>query len=154
MITKLTLEHALRVARNMRESDRREVMATRWNDNSEEFALECYRVSGVSWVAINKDGEPVVMGGFAFNSPGVATAWMVGTDKWLSVALEVSRFSKKSIRTLFSGNDIHRVQAFSALFHVESHRWLKVIGLTPEHLLPKWGKDEDDFILFEALKGS
>lgn len=154
MIAKLTLEHALRVVRNMREIDRREVMATRWNDDLEKFALDCYQVPGMSWVAINKEGEPVVIGGVAFNSPGVGTAWMVGTDKWLSVALEVSRFCKKTINTIFESEEIHRIQAFSAIFHTDSHKWLKLVGMHPKHVLHQWGKEKDDFILFEVIRGA
>lgn len=152
MIANLTLEHALGVARNMRESDRREVMATQWEDDIERFALDCYLSKGVKWVAINKKGEPVVIGGVSINSPGVGTAWMVGTDRWLTVALEVSRFCKNSIQSILSSGDVHRIQAFSAKFHAESHRWLKIVGMNPGSSLSKWGKNGEDFILFEVLR--
>ena len=111
------------------------------------------RHRGFHGVAINKEGEPVVIGGVAINTPKVGTAWMVGTDKWLTVAHEVSRFCKKSIKTIFEGDDVHRIQAFSAIFHTDSHRWLKLVGMQPTNLLPMWGKDKDDFIIFEVLKG-
>jgi len=153
VITKLTLGHALHVARNMRENDRREVMATRWDDDVEGFAIDCFRAPGLAWVAVNKEDEPVVMGGVAINSPGVGTAWMVGSDKWLTVALEVSRFCKKSIKTIFEGDDVHRIQAFSAIFHTQSHKWLEIVGMQPNNLLSQWGKEGEDFILFDVFKG-
>ena len=156
MILKLTLDHALYVSRRMRKTDRDEVMATRWNandnDNDADFALSCFKSLGSSFVAINKKGVPVIIGGVAMNAPGIGTAWMVGTDDWPSVALEVSRFCRKSIKKYLKSEDIHRIHAYSSVFHSDSHKWLELVGMKRGPLLKKWGKNHEDFILFEVFK--
>lgn len=155
MIVELTQEHALYVCQNMRESDFRECMETIWQandgDNAALIASHCMNANGPKWVAINREGVAVVIGGVALTAPCVGTAWMIGTDEWLSVALEVSRFCKSSMKTMFDSGVVHRIHAFSATFHTESHRWLELVGLTAGPTLKQWGKNKEDFILFEAL---
>lgn len=153
MIVKMNLGHALYVAAHMREVDWREVSATRWDDDREAFAMECYRLPGTHFTALNNQGEPVAMGGVALHTPKVGQAWLVGTDQFASMAIEITRFCRDSTNRLLE-TELNRINAYSAAFHVESHKWLEAAGLQKrETPLRQWGRNGEDFYLFEAIKG-
>jgi len=153
MIVPMTIDHALFVSRNMREVDFAEVMATRWDDDVDNFALESFRLPGIAYTAINdKNGLPVCIGGVAFHSPQVGTAWMVATDDFLSVALSVTRHVRRVIKTLLA-SELQRIHAFSADFHTDAHRWMQRCGMQCERTVPALGKNGEDFIVFSILRG-
>lgn len=153
MIVKMSLGHALYVARNMRENDWQEICATRWDEDPDSFAAECFRLPGTHFAAVDESGEPVAVGGVALHTPGVGQAWLVGTEAFPSLAIEVTRFCKASVEKMLA-SELHRIHAYSAAFHVESHRWLEAAGLSRHELpLRQWGRNGEDFYLFEAIKG-
>lgn len=151
-IVRLTGEDALYVAHHMRENDRLEINATRWDESPWRFAADCANLPGISYCAL-LDGEPVVIGGVALHQPGLGQAWMVGTDKFAQVAVSLTRFSRDVItRMLRDDSGINRIQAFSAAFHEESHKWLKAVGLNAITPLPQYGKGGEDFLIFYGLR--
>jgi len=153
VITQATWPDAIYVARNMREDDRAEVMATRWSDDPYDFAADCMRLPGVRLVARSGDGVPVAIGGVANWQPGVGQAWLVGTADVGLIGSEIAKSCRKSIEALFDTGTIHRIQAFSAATHTRAHRWLKAIGLHEESRLPMYGKNGEEFIIFAVTKG-
>lgn len=150
MIRKLTLDDALFVSRHMREVDRLEVMATRWNDAAEQFAMDVYTCGGPAYT-VTRLGRPVVVLGCTFTQPGVGTAWMVGTEDMPRVAIEATRFARKALASLLA-NNVHRIHAFSAGFHVEAHAWLRVLGFEIESRLERWGRNGEDFFMFAMVR--
>jgi len=151
MIETLTIDHARYIAHHMRQNDHREVMATLWSDDPEDFANDAVHYPGASY-AIIKNGEPVVMGGFAIHTPRVATMWMVGTDRFDEVRIEATRTAKKVIGELLNGHT-HRLQALSAGFHDDSHEWLKRLGFNQIQPVPAMGKHGEDFLMFSQTRG-
>ncbi len=152
MIATLDWPIALHVAQHMRADDFAEVMATRWNDSRYDFAADCMRLPGPKLAAL-LDGEPVAMGGVATHHPGCGQAWLVGTEKIGALGLEIAHVCRRSIRALFAEGGVHRIQAYSAAFHEDAHRWLKAIGLREEARLSRYGKGGEDFLVFGITKG-
>lgn len=151
-IVRLTHEDALYVVKKMRDEDRREVFATRWDDCDYGLAFDCANAPGAKWAAL-VDGEPVAIGGMALNQPGIAQAWMMGTDALPQAGVTLTRFCGDVIKKLLTGDSgIRRVQAHSAAFHVNAHKWLEAIGMTDRVALPMYGKHGEDFILFSRLR--
>lgn len=144
MIRKMTLDDALYVGRNMRESDFKEVMATRWNDDPDSFALECYRHEG--WTAL-ADGVPVAIAGIAIHQPMVGQAWMVGTKDIKKSGLTITRAIRTALNEL-TKESLNRIQAFSSESHTDAHEWLELIGMTLERDLPMYGKHGETFLLY------
>jgi len=153
VIVQATWPNMLEVCLGMRADDRREVMATRWSDDPFDFAADCMRLPGTKLAALLPSGEAVAVGGVAVHQPGIGQAWMVGTERIGELGVEIAHASKKGIKALFERGGVHRIQAHSAAFHSDAHRWLKAIGLRKEATLPKYGKGGEDFFIFSAVKG-
>ena len=129
MIVRMTIDHALYVSRRMRDVDYREVMAMRWDDDSDAFALDMYRMPGPAFAAINNRGYPAAIGGIALHTPKVGTAWMVGTEHFQTVALAVTRHTRSIFARLFNLDEVNRIHAWSAAFHTDAHKWLECFGM-------------------------
>lgn len=153
MILPATWPHVLAVSLAMRDDDRREVNATRWAEDPYDFAADCMRTPGPKLAAIRQDGTPVAIGGVATHHPGVGQAWLVGTHNIGLCGIEIAHACRKSIAALFADGGLHRIQAHSAAFHTDAHRWLKAIGLREESRLPGYGKGGEEFVVFSILRG-
>lgn len=152
MIEPLDIAAAHYIAERMREIDWREVSATAWHDSRAAFAAECLRWPGPKFVVRTGAEVPVVMGGLALHTPGVATAWAVGTDNWRRVAVEATRYARQAVEQLLADGVVHRVQALSAVFHEPSHRWLRLCGLRRESTVVAYGRNREDFYMY-AITG-
>ncbi len=151
MIAPLTIDQALYVARRMREVDFAEVMATRWDDDPDRFAVDSFRLPGVAWAATTAVGEPAAIGGVALHTPGVGTAWLVTTEAFPQVALSVTRHVRQVVDRLLAG-ELRRIHAWSAAFHVEAHRWMERVGMRREAVLRALGKDGEDFFMYAITR--
>ena len=145
MIVELTPRHAIEVAFNMRDIDRREVLSSCRSKTPLEFAKECLYHGG--FAVLDSTGKAVCVGGVAYQWEGVGNAWMVGTDAVYKHMIEVTRLGIK----LVNDKNLRRVQAWSAAFHTDSHKWLSRIGFVEAHKLKSWGRNGEDFILFEKF---
>ncbi len=150
-ITQMEPKDIIYVSRHARDVDRRELCATSQVDDVMQFVAKTLVIPGPAFCCIS-NGVPVAVGGIALHSPMVGTAWMWGTDAFPSVAVLITRFCKAMINGLIADESTNRVQAFSADFHTESHRWLKAIGMTHEGTMRKYGKDGEDFYIFSVVK--
>ena len=145
MITDLTMEHALHIAYNMRVEDKIEVMASSRAEYLMDFARECFLFGGFCLLAA--DGEPVAMAGVAKQWDGVGNVWMVGTDRLKNHMKEVHR----KVKQVTSDPQWKRLQAWSHAGHTTAHVWLEHLGFTNAHTLKMFGKQGEDFYLFEKF---
>lgn len=151
VIRDVTWKEAIYVCTHMRADDFDEVMATRWDNDAHSFAAECMRLPGYKKVAV-VDGVPVAIGGLAVWQPGVGQAWLVGTPNIGKAGRQIAKHCKAEIARMFESGCIHRIQAFSSATHTQAHLWLNSIGLKQEALMPKYGKNGEDFIIFSIVK--
>lgn len=147
MICDLTPEDANYLAFYMREIDKREIMATRWNDYEGEFGAECAAIGGVCYKT--PDGIPVAMGGVFEVWPGVGTAWMVATPDIKNHGVGLTKLAR---HLMVTHKHLHRIQAYSADFHHVSHEWLELVGFKRGPTLKHYGRAGEDFILFELVR--
>lgn len=138
----------LHIFRNMREDDRREVFATRWDTDPDALAVEAITAWGpfafVAWA----DGEPVAAIGATNVWPGVWSAWMIATDKFGHVGKHLTRWVRRVMIPAIREAGCHRVEARSAADHTVAHAWMEALGAKPEFVLRRYGRDKQDFILF------
>ena len=149
----MTVDHALYVSRRMRDVDFKEVMATRWEEGTDRFALDVVNLPGIAFTAIGPHGLPVAIGGVAFHTPKVGTAWLVGTDEFTKSALSITRHVRRVIKDLLA-TELNRIHAWSACFHTDAHRWMEHCGMNRGNPIKAMGKNGEDFYLYSVVKGS
>lgn len=141
----LNYDDALYLARNMREIDKREIYALMFEDSPEQFAQECVSIGGIC--IKDKNGVPFMMCGIHECWPHVGNAWMVATDAISQNGISATKVA----RLLVTNKHYHRIQAMSAVFHSVSHAWLKLLGFTPVYTARQFGKNKEDYIMFERF---
>lgn len=147
-IAPLAFSDAVYVGERMRDDDRREVFACRWNDSVEDLAADCAVCAPLAWTA--KEGaEPVAVFGVSQARPGVVQAWMFATDKFPAVVKDVTRFIKQAIRPALQEAGIHRVYAYSIADHRTAHRWMETcFAAVREADHPGFGRRAEKFHTF------
>jgi hypothetical protein len=85
----------LYVADNMRDIDKKEVYATRWDENPATLVDSILSNGRFGWVAGGEDGIPIAAFGAVPMWPGVWQVWMFATDRWPEVSVGVTKFIKR-----------------------------------------------------------
>jgi len=148
----LNNDQAFYIARNMRAADRREVLATCWHDDVDQFAKEALALGGPAYCVEKDDGTPVAMGGLTTPQPMVWNAWMVATDDIGCVGVQLTRHCLYLIKYMFQDRQAHRIQAASAAFHADAHNWLERLGFKYEAGMNGYGKAGETFLLYSMTE--
>lgn len=148
MIVELTLKHAMHVCRNLRASDAHLLEAARFDTDVDSYARERHATYGLRCAALAADGTPVGMGGLTLSSPGVWTAWVVGTPRWGERAIEIRRMAGRLIRRILESGAGHRVQAQALAADRKANAYLLRLGFTREGVMRAAGRHGEDFILY------
>lgn len=153
MIETATTEQVREVAFNMRGRDFEELRATSFCATRDELADELARRYGgrddVMCGSLN--GEPVYIGGTIETWPGVMSLLFFATPEFRRCGLEATRFITRQLFPRYERAGIHRIQAVSLEGYAEVHAWLETLGLKREAVLPRFGKDGQDFVQFGRL---
>jgi hypothetical protein len=135
------------IAANMREWDRREIFATRFGDDIDEFVLEASSRGPLAWT-VGLGNEPIAAFGCHQCWPGMWSLWFFATDKLDTIGLSVTRLIIRAILPAIRGDDTRRIECRSMEGHDDAQRWLTVIGATREATLKGFGRDGDDFHVY------
>lgn len=146
-----TLIDVTDVACSMRESDRREIFATRWDDDPRNVANDVFSVSRFAWVACYR-GRPTVALGAIEESPGVFQVWMFATDDWPRVSRAVTRFAKRDFVAALVGNGGQRAYCRTIEGYDLVHRWLERLGARRESEQKLQGKNGESFYTYVWLR--
>lgn len=143
-----SIEDALSVARRMRDADRREVHACRWNNDDDGLAYDVVMYdTHMKWVA-DWNGTPTALIGAVNIWPHVWSVFMVATDDFHHIGFPLTRFVKRDMIPGIKMLGAKRAEARSMASHVTAHRWLKALGATQEATLRNFGKNGEDFVVF------
>jgi hypothetical protein len=139
------------VAIEMRDVDLNEIAAVCWTDDRQQIAENLVHIH---------TGKPAV---FAF---GLDTAiaiwsaieiwpavWSLGffaTDSLPQIGKKLTKTLIRDIVPLVFEDGYRRVEARSVDTHTEAHKWMKTCGLKQGSTLKNWGKNGEDFIIFES----
>lgn len=145
------LEH---VCANMREWDRREIFATRWDDDPRALAADIMRAGTFGWL-VGLHGEPIAAIGAMPMWPGVWSPWCLGTDKFKHSGLCLTRLTRRVILpTLFGRMNAHRLECRSMVGHTQAQQWLiRSFGARVEAELKGYGRQGEDFLLMVRERG-
>lgn len=142
------------VAEHMRERDVEEFMAV------SPFADRAGLVEGL----VNRYGEhedvivafgdngPVAAGGLVHYRPHVGTLLFFATADLPKIGGDLTRFIKQRLFPGYRARGTHRIECASIDGYEETHRWLGVLGLKQEAVMPKYGRDGQTFVQFAWVK--
>jgi hypothetical protein len=152
-------EPLLYLTHNMRERDRKELLATLYEMTAPEatelitqITLDAANKQGIGWIAYH-GAQPVAVLGMSMMHPNVAQVWMYATDGWPLVALSLTKFAKRTIIGLLKDSGTHRAQCLSIEGHDVAHRWLRMLGATEECVCPNYGRGGESFHMFAWSEG-
>lgn len=137
---------------NLRAADDAEVRATIGQGSAEATAKLFASFPGPKWEA-RFDDEPAAVGGFVPMWPGVGTGWMLGTDHWSEVIIEVTRAMKQHILPTLDRRGVHRIECRALASNTASIRWLAMLGFKQEAVTAQFGQGREDFVLCARTAG-
>lgn len=144
----LNLADLVAVGRAMRDADRREIFATRFDEDAVLLAEDLLAADPVGAVIAAADGTAVAALGGIEMWPGSWSLWMYATDRWPEVARATTRFAGEVLWPSLLGLGLRRGECRSALDHTVAHRWLSYLGGEVEAIYPAYGKGGETFIGF------
>lgn len=141
---------ALFVAANMREWDRKEIYATRWNDDPSDIATDCCYMGDFGWVAC--EPEPIAVVGAGPMHPGVWGVHMFATDNFSKIAISLTKFVRRVIIPSLAATGAHRAECKSMEGHEDAQKWLEFLGAERESTLAEYGRNGEDFHIYTWRK--
>lgn len=145
-VTRAVVAHILA---NLREHDRREILALRWDDDLERLADEVMALAcNDLWQSFWVDGEPVALIGATLIRPGVVMICGFGTKRWNRVIRPLSRYVLEEMRPAILRTEVHRAEAYAMAANTQNIRWIRgLFGGEIEGVLRGYGRDGEDFVV-------
>jgi hypothetical protein len=144
-------DDVLKVALSMRQRDLDEFMAVSHADSAEKLALSLsdrYSLSDETFGAFDENDEAIAIGAMVEHRPGVITLMFFATDDFPKIALPLTKFIRYRLFPQYKANGTHRIECVSMATYEDAHRWIQMIGLEPEAILPGYGREGQAFIQF------
>src|SRR5262249_27224085 len=134
------------IVHRLRERDRREIFALRWNDDDDQLIETIFAVTGPTWRLWRYGDEPVAMSGVSLMRPGVVTTGAFGTDKFPRVARPILAWGRRWVIPRLQAAQYHRAEAFALASNIDGQRFIQLLGGRREAYLRKYGRNREDFI--------
>lgn len=148
-LLKPSLLDVLYIVRHMREADRRELFATRNDDDEDRLAMDVLQRWGPwTWVAGSDELGAVAVFSATKVWPGHWSVGMFATDKFPAIGAAMTRRIKRAIIPAIRAEGIRRAECKSLVDHVDAHAWLEKLGFKRKVLLEEYGKNGEPFYLF------
>lgn len=148
----------IKVCVNMPEDERAQVPEfTGYPFGIDNVAIGCWQVSGPKW-SIRRDGEPLVVGGFHQERPGVWRDFLLTTpDAWTRENwMPVTRACRRIMDSMFQNGAAHRMECVTPSIRVKSRpelpKWYGVLGYHHEATLRGYCVSGADAELFSRVK--
>lgn len=114
-------------------------------------AIGGFTAPGPKWV-IKLDDEPIVVGGYVPERPGVWRDFMMTTpEAWSEHWFTVTRVCQRIMRAMFASGQAHRLECISLLSRTDAHRWYKSLGMRREAVLEKYCANGADAVSFVRI---
>ena len=148
MIEEAEYADVLLVAATMRQTDWREIFATRDEESAESVAMVAHHMSPAKWIYRNESGAAVAAFGVMRLWSDVYSVWMFANDLFDERAGQrMVAFFRRWMRV--NPLAIRRLECKSTADHYQAHRFIRAAGLEQEGPpLKQYGKGGEDFIPF------
>jgi hypothetical protein len=144
------------VSLKMRERDFKELSAVNFDMTREELASSLAERFGSFPFAFSfcLDDEPVCIWVGITTHPGVWSIGLWATPKFPKIAKFVTKMCVTHIFQAIMETGCHRIECKSIVGYNAVHKWLLFLGFRQsEHKLEKYGKNGEDFLIFEWIEG-
>jgi len=145
---RVTEDAVSHIVRNMRQRDREEIFAVRWDDNEDELIADVMLSGGALWRIWSWKDEPVALCGATPVRPGVVIAAAFGTDRWRYTIRPMTAWVQRWVIPALQNAGYHRAEAYVSATNLQSRRWLDVLGAHKEAYLHQYGRNLEDYILY------
>lgn len=136
------------IVANLRERDRREIFALRWDDDEESLVGELAHVAGELWRMWSWDHEPVAVAGMVPTRPGVVIGGAFGTHLWPRAVRSITHWGIHSIVPILKAANYHRLEVYVLADNTDSRRWIELMGGEVESLLRGFGRNREDYLIY------
>ncbi len=119
-------------------------------------AIGNFTAPGPKWV-IKADGNPIAIGGFVQQRPGVWRDFMLTTpEAWEHHWFTVTRVARRIMDAMFKSGQAHRLECMAPANRVSSReklaKWYKVLGYNYEGLHHGYCADGSDAVSYSRVK--
>lgn len=91
---------------------------------------------------------PVAVGAMVEHRPNVVTLMFFATDRLPEIGLSLTRWITQRLFPQYRARGVHRIECASIDGYAEVHRWVELLGLKREAVMPKYGKGGETFVQF------
>lgn len=149
-IDRATDEEIRAVALAMRGIDLEEFLAVSYATNRAELAGSLAdRLGGRPDVLVFALDEPIAIGATIEGRPSVITLLFYATERFQDIAIPLNRWITRELFPRLTGAGVHRLETIARHDNIQTHRWLRSLGLEPETgELRGYGKNGEAFIQF------
>lgn len=154
------------VLNNLREHNRREFAACRWDPSPaaiageiagmEEICIKHYALCGLA-PALDRPcatcccterclPTPIALAGAWLVAPGVALVRLCATDQWLTIAKPAYRWLKRVFVPCVLAPNVRRAETRVLDTGLASRAWLRRLGFHDEGIARALGKNGEDFV--------
>jgi hypothetical protein len=119
-------------------------------------AVGNFTTAGPKWV-IKADDEPIAIGGFVPQRPGVWRDFMLTTPAvWEKHWFPVTRIARKAMDAMFTSEQAHRLECIAPMKRLADRscieKWYRILGYTREAPLWRYCADGSDAVIFSRVK--
>lgn len=119
-------------------------------------AIGNFTVPGPKWV-LKVDDEPICIGGFVPQRPGVYRDFMLTTpEAWEKHWFGVTRIARRAMDAMFKSGQAHRLECIAPMARLAARPaiedWYKVLLYTREAPLWRYCADGSDAVIFSRVK--
>ena len=138
------------VAARMRERDAEEFLAVSRAETKAELVaglIDRYGEAPDTFCAYLGE-TPVAVGAMVEHRPNVVTLMFFATDRLPEIGLALTKFITQRLFPRYRARGVHRIECASIDGYAEVHRWVELLGLKREAVMPKYGKGGETYIQF------
>lgn len=139
------------IAANLRPEDKAEIDCQL--DDWTPVMLALSAMQGMAYV-VELDGNPEAAFGAGLQRSGLWCAWSWGTRRMWRCVPRITKFFYEVLGPEVAAQGAWRVEARALAANELALRWLRRLGATERCVLPGYGKNGEDFILFDWTRES
>lgn len=92
--------------------------------------------------------EPVAIGAMVEHRPNVVTLCFFATDAFKRIAFDVAKFARQRLFPGYKARGVHRIECVSIAGYADAHRWIEMLGLRQEAVMPRYGRGGETYHQF------
>jgi hypothetical protein len=118
----------------------------------DSIAIGNFTMPGPKWV-IKADDEPICVGGFVPQRPGVYRDFMINTPAvWEKHWFPVTRIARRAMDAMLQSKQAHRLECISHHSREKAFKWYSALKYTKEATLYGYCADGSDAVLFSRVQ--